>query len=117
MICNGTQLFDGIEVAVYNIESATATSELAPPRSDEVLRGTFDTAVLPDGRHFVTAGIDGAVRLRDLGGGVDLGVLAKHDDSVFAVCVFPDGRRIASAGYDRSLIVSDVESRLRLATF
>jgi WD40 repeat protein len=53
---------------------------------------------LPDGRRFVSAGMDGTVRLWSVPTGVELRRL-EHPGGVNDVALSPDGRQVLSAGF------------------
>src|SRR5262249_33910453 len=56
--------------------------------------GGIDLALLPDGRHALTGGADGALRLWDLDAGRSRR-LKQYDSPIDHLCVAPDGRRAA----------------------
>jgi WD40 repeat protein len=64
-----------------------------------------DVAITPDGRHALSAGDDGSVRVWDLDMGAETGRLEGHTDWVRHVVVSPDGRRAASASDDHRIRV------------
>ena len=59
---------------------------------------------LPDGRGFVTGGIDGEVRLWDLQKGLLRG-LQRHQDWVTTLAISPDGQLVASGSGDDTIVM------------
>ena len=74
----------------------------AAPRS--LADGHPDARVqwLPDGRRFVTAGVDGAVWLWDAASGARR-ALGQHDDWVTSIAVSPDGALVATGSGDDTI--------------
>ena len=70
----------------------------------------------PDGSRYVTCGIDGTVRLWDLGSGRELATLAAHAHAAFSCSFSHDGRQILSSGIDGLVKVWDVDARRLVAT-
>lgn len=62
---------------------------------------------LPDGRRFVTGGVDGVVQLWDMRAGL-VRVLGRHRDWVSALAVSPDSRRVASGSGDDTILQFDL---------
>jgi WD40 repeat protein len=73
-------------------------------------------AVSADGRHAVSGGRDGAVRVWDLDSGATLHTLTGHIGEVYAVAVSADGRRAVSGGADGTVRVWDLDSGETLHT-
>jgi WD40 repeat protein len=57
-------------------------------------------AFCPDGRHFVSCGVDKTVRLWEVESGKQVCVLGRHDGTVQTVAVSPDGCACVSGGLD-----------------
>src|SRR5262249_12099845 len=93
-----------------------ATEQQAPdaPRYTVVTEGAvLATAVSGDGRFVVSAGMDGSVKLHELGAGRSL-ALPGHVRSVKAVAVSGDGGRVVSGGFDRVVRLSDARTQQEL---
>jgi WD40 repeat protein len=73
--------------------------------SDRTLElGGTTAQLLPDGRHWVSGGEDGVVRIHDASGALKAS-LAHHSEAVSAVAVHPQGRLFATLGEDRHVKV------------
>jgi WD40 repeat protein len=70
--------------------------------------GRGQVALLPDGRHALTARGDGTLVLWDLESGRALRDFRGHTGPVWGLAVTPDGKRAVSAGADGTLRVWDV---------
>ena len=68
-------------------------------------------AMMPDGKHVVTAGGDGSVRLIDVATGKQVRMMAgTHAGGARFVAASPDGKRIASCGADGLVKLHDAET-------
>jgi WD40 repeat protein len=74
-------------------------------------------AVLPDGKHALSASRDKTLKLWDLDTGAVLRTLEGHSDAVTAVRVLPGGKRILSASEDKTLKLWDLDTGTVLRTF
>jgi WD40 repeat protein len=72
--------------------------------------GIKSVAVMPDGRHAISASQDHTLRVWDLDTGQELRILAGHAGTVNGVAVSPDGRQALSASDDRTLRLWDVDA-------
>lgn len=73
--------------------------------TDAVLAVAFS----PDGRHVLSGGADGTVRLWNVESGEESGCMLGHRDKVWAVAFAPDGKRAVSAGKDKTVRLWDLE--------
>src|SRR5207249_7683578 len=71
----------------------------------------------PDGARVVSAGLDGAVKLWEIGTGHLLGEFRSSVESYWTVALAPDGRRIAAGTSEFTVVLWDVMSRQEVATF
>ncbi len=67
----------------------------------------------PDGERIATASRDRTARLWSVGTGVELAILAVHDDWSEDVAWSPDGERIATASRDRTARVWEAATDLK----
>jgi WD40 repeat protein len=79
-------------------------------------KNVWSVRFLADGRHLVTAALDGRVRLWDVERGAELGELPAGGQPVMRLAVSPDGRWVAGVGGDGSVRLWDPGSRRLLAT-
>lgn len=78
----------------------------------------YAMALSPDGKHFATGGVDGAVRIWDVQSGKLSRVLVGHNSYVFGLAWSPDGNTLASTGsYDGTVRLWDTRSGRSLRTF
>ena len=64
----------------------------------------YAAAVAPDGQTLALAGLDGRIRLHDLGHGTQLAAfLEGHVDAVYSLAFSPDGNSLASGSVDRTV--------------
>jgi serine/threonine-protein kinase len=73
-------------------------------------RSILAVSVSPDGRRALSAGMDGTIRLWDLGGRKELRRIDGYAGSVFSVSFSPDGRRALIAGNESAVRLWDVET-------
>jgi eukaryotic-like serine/threonine-protein kinase len=62
---------------------------------------------LPDGQRFISAGVDGLVKVWDLRTGL-IRVLGQHRDWVTSLAASPDGTRVASGSGDDTVLLFDL---------
>jgi WD40 repeat protein len=74
-------------------------------------------AVLPDGRHAVSASSDRTLKVWSLVSGTEVRTLSGHDGSVAAVAVTPDGRYVISGSSDRTVRLWDVATGLEVSRY
>ena len=114
----GMRSFDSMRM--WDLDSGTALHTSTGPDGGKLTPdghgGLRAVAVSADGRHAVSGGGDGTVRVWDLGAGALLHMLAGHDRGVGAVAVSADGRRAVSGGGDGTVRVWDSDSGSALHT-
>jgi WD40 repeat protein len=116
--------------AAYHAETLWGRARPAvvpPPPTDvpvgELRRIDFSTdevhgvAMAPDGRHALSATLDGIVRLWDLKTRKEVRRFEGHIGWIRSVAIAPDGRRALSGGDDRTLRLWDLESGRQLHCF
>lgn len=73
-------------------------------------------AIMPDGRHVISASRDHTLIVWDLRSGKRMLTLCGHTNDVMAVAVTPDGRRAVSASWDHTLKIWDLNDGTELRT-
>jgi WD40 repeat protein/serine/threonine protein kinase len=102
------------DVSIWDVAEARLRYQL--PRHPE---GAAGCAFSADGRRFVTAGRDRALRLWHLDAEVlrEQTVPDAHTDAALAVAFSPDGRMLASGGQDRLVRLWNSETLAPIGTF
>src|SRR5262249_6612507 len=76
------------------------SSGMQLPREQIINRGAWDAAFSRDGKRVVSGGVDGTVRVWDVGTAKELQCMKLDRVTVMAVAFLPDDKRVASAGSD-----------------
>ena len=78
--------------------------------------GDVLTAAYLGGESCVSAGNDNAIRIWNLGTGLETRGFDGHNESVYCVAISPDGRFVASGGWDNTVKLWDSRTGLLLRT-
>jgi WD40 repeat protein len=99
----------GYDSGMWELWDLAKTNE--PLRSERAVAASscMDLSFAPDGKHFATAGWDGAVKLWRLDGTCERTCIG-HTGPLYSVSFSPDGRRFVTAGWDQSLRVWNAET-------
>ncbi len=89
-------------LGVFDLE----TKQLSEIASDQ--NWVLAVAATPDGRHFISGGQDGSVRLWELETGTCLHTFTGHTSGVASLAVTPDGRYLISGSGDKTIRVWDL---------
>lgn len=95
---------------------------VSPPTVQWVAQEAHQTWVqavvpTPDGKSWVTAGTDGAVRIWNVGDGKLSGELLGHDTEVYSLAVHPLGKYLASGDLKGRVFLWNLETRQRERSF
>src|SRR5262249_50776001 len=74
-------------------------------------------AVAADGQRALSCGMDGTVRLWDVGSGKELHLLGRHEGVAWGVAFSPGGRHALSSGNDATLRLWDLETKTESQPF
>jgi WD40 repeat protein len=128
ILAGGDGVADGVEMrrrtlVAWDVETGKSVREYPGHGGRSILGKTsgssdFTTparavtalAAEPDGKVFVSAGVDGTLRRWDLASGKTLTNAAGHQDAVTQVAVTPDGRQVITAGLDGTVRVWDAKT-------
>ncbi len=102
----------GPVLTLWDADTGEPCGTLGAPDDPVSVCGDF----APDGRTFVTGGVDRQLRVWDMATRRELRKLAGHLDRVGGVAFAPDGRTVASCGWDRTVRLWNVATWQEVAT-
>jgi len=112
---DGTRLLRGTNygLSVWDVAKAKRIHDLAVPGDGRTVHAT---AFSPDGKHGLTGGAQGTVRLWDLAGGKEIRKFTGHKSDVIAVAMSPDAKQVLTSSFDRTARLWDAATGAQVHT-
>lgn len=97
-------------VMIYDIESGKVIQAVQPHEKT----GVYQVRFSPNGAYFISAGLDGKLKLIEIDTGEEIRVFKGHTDLVNSINLDPSGNRIITSGLDGTVRVWDFYSGLQV---